>query len=107
MKYLSSLFFSFIFFLNLSAQTTLTLKPNASEGKDAYIESYNTTTNYGVYPNYASIAWSGGGHDFVSRSNYILQIVDQMLDICNASHHLGMKTPLHGTINQLPLLQIR
>jgi hypothetical protein len=47
---------------------SITLRPNAVSGKDAYIESYNTTINYGTSANFAAIAWTGGGHSFVSRS---------------------------------------
>ena len=48
------------------AQTSITLQPDASQGKDAWINSGQSTNNYGDYPNFAAIAWTSGG-EFISR----------------------------------------
>ena len=46
---------------------TITLRPNASNGKDAWVVTNQSNTNYGSTPNYAAISWSSGG-TFHSRS---------------------------------------
>lgn len=56
------LFFCFIT-AGLFAQTTVTIRPNASMGKDALIDSRTAVanTNYGSYSNFASWAWTDNG----------------------------------------------
>ncbi len=50
----------------LGNTTCVKIKPNANDGKDAWITSNQPTNNYGVYPNFAAIAWTSGG-EFISR----------------------------------------
>ncbi len=53
----------------IMAQTqTLTLHPNATVGKDAYVTNLHPTTNYGTYPENDAIDWTSGGTPFTSRS---------------------------------------
>jgi type IX secretion system substrate protein len=51
------------------AQTqTLTLHPNATVGKDAFVSTLNPTTNYGTYVENDAIDWTVSGTPFTSRS---------------------------------------
>lgn len=43
------------------AQTTITLRPGAVDGKDAYLRSLAPSTNYGVHPDYMAAAQTNGG----------------------------------------------
>lgn len=94
-------------------ENTIILRPNASQGKDAYVENFDSTTNYGIAPNFAAIAWTGSGHAFISRS--IMQfdfstlpssavIMDAQLNLyCNTtSEH----TQLHSGLNASYLQRI-
>ncbi len=55
-----------LFSITIHAQTTVTLQPDSTAGKDAWITSNAPNLNFGNYANFAAIAWSSGG-DFISR----------------------------------------
>jgi hypothetical protein len=52
-----------LFFSSISAksQILLHLQPNAADGKDAAITSWDHSGNYGIHPEYGSIAWTCSG----------------------------------------------
>jgi hypothetical protein len=57
---------------SIMAQTTITLKPGASTGKDAIIGDcipcgYNST-NYGTFPDLMAVAWTNGGNNSNARA---------------------------------------
>jgi len=68
MKKLNILFIILLFSICLKAQTTLTLQPNASTGKDALISSLYSTSNFGNSTDFAGIATTVGGNLAIGRS---------------------------------------
>ncbi|MEO8761131.1 MAG: DNRLRE domain-containing protein [Bacteroidia bacterium] len=64
-----TLLFGLIAPLTIIAQTqTLTLRPNATAGKDAFVTTLSPLTNYGNYIENDAIDWTNGGTPFTSRS---------------------------------------
>lgn len=53
---------------DVSAQTTLTLQPGASAGKDALVSSYYPTTNSGLHRSVCSFGWTVSGNYTTGRS---------------------------------------
>ncbi len=85
----------------------VTIKPNGTAGKDAWITSNAANNNYGVYPNFAAIAWSSGG-DFISRglidfdmssipANAILKSAKLNLYCNTTSDHPQLHSSLSGS----------
>lgn len=52
----------------LLAQNTLTLRPDAASGKDAYIRDLSPYTNYGSHTDYSAHSWTNGGIPVTCRS---------------------------------------
>jgi hypothetical protein len=50
------------FVINTLAQTTVTLQPGASQGKDAHLDSFYPNTNGGSVAELNSLAWTIGGN---------------------------------------------
>lgn len=50
------------------AQTTLTLQPDSTDGKDAYISSLSPTANRGSHRGIYSLAWTVSGNFTITRS---------------------------------------
>ncbi len=74
MKYIKLSFLACLFHsMFVNAQTTVTLQPGPTEGKDAYVQHTDNTqstdnTNYGNSINYLySEGWSSGGNDYDRR----------------------------------------
>lgn len=58
-----------IFFTqNLMSQTTITLQPNAVDGKDAIIDSRLNNDNFGNHIDFLGMAWTYGGTPLIARS---------------------------------------
>jgi hypothetical protein len=55
-------------FATMAQTQTLTLHPNATVGKDAFVTTYYPTTNYGTYVENDAIDWTVSGTPFTSRS---------------------------------------
>lgn len=54
---------------NLSfGQTTITIQPNASQGKDALVESRRPTSNFGNSPDFLATSWTNGGTPVTVRA---------------------------------------
>ena len=51
-----------------SAQTTITLRPDASQGKDAVLGSLASNTNYGTHPEFIALEGTSGGTPATMRS---------------------------------------
>src|SRR6187549_2651072 len=72
MKKFTALFAVLLAFLSGQAQTTLTLQPNASTGKDAELFSCipcgYSTRNFGSIAENCAIAWTKNGADHKIRS---------------------------------------
>lgn len=59
----------FLFFVSwVFAQTTITLQPGATSGKDAMIWTNNPNTNYGTTRDFKAMAWTWSGAPGVRRS---------------------------------------
>jgi hypothetical protein len=52
----------------VSDQNCVTIKPDAVDGKDAFIYEKNPSTNYGNYANFISFAWTFSGTPYVGQS---------------------------------------
>lgn len=50
------------------SQTTLTLQPNAANGKDAYVESRLSSSNFGNHQDFMATAWTNSGTPTTVRS---------------------------------------
>ncbi len=50
--------FSFFYGTTSAQNVILTLKPNANDGKDAYLSSFGPTSNYGTHPELSGDAWT-------------------------------------------------
>ncbi len=68
------------------AQTTLTLQPNATQGKDAYFKILTPNLNQGTHQDFAGIAWTNGGTPTVARSviDFDLNQIPQNAQIISA-----------------------
>lgn len=60
-KILLPIFFYFLFLSSTNAQYSLVLQPDATSGKDTYIDSRLNSTNFGTHVDFAGIAWTNGG----------------------------------------------
>ena len=71
-KYLKRGYFIFFLIIGIcifaKAQTTITLRPNATDGKDAYIADLLPDDNYGTHPDFASISGTNDGTPVLARS---------------------------------------
>ena len=57
-----SLFFVTLLYIQAEAQTSITLQPDAADGKDAVLSSYNATTNLGSHVQVYPAAWTISGN---------------------------------------------
>ncbi len=53
---------------NVSGQTTITLRPNAADGKDAYVRDLSPTVNYGTSSEFNILAWTFNSDPMICRS---------------------------------------
>jgi hypothetical protein len=86
------------------AQQTLTLKPNAADGKDVYIDSRLNTQNFADHPDFATIAWTNGNDPVTGRSliEFDLSQLPAGAVISSASLKLhGYNSPGHGSHSSL------
>lgn len=67
MKKLLTLFIIVFLFSAIKAQTTLNIKPNAAQGKDAWVWSGIPNSNYGTNENLVSYTWTNGGNLALKR----------------------------------------
>ena len=74
----------------LKAQTTLTFQPDATTGKDAYLQSLNPDINYGTHPDFNSEACKNGGNFVAVRSviDFDLSSIPSTAVITNAKLYL-------------------
>lgn len=68
MKRIYSVITCLALFSFANGQTTVTLKPNAAQGKDALISSYTSGNNYGTTPEFDALAWTNSGNPVNFRS---------------------------------------
>lgn len=71
---------------------TITLKPDASEGKDAALGDGEPNTNYGSHPEFSALAWTCGGSPCRIRS--LLQF--DLSDIPEGSKIIDAKLSLYS-----------
>lgn len=71
---------------------TLSLKPNASEGKDAALGTGEPNTNYGSHPEFSALAWTCGGSPCRIRS--LLQF--DLSDIPDGAKIMDAKLSLYS-----------
>lgn len=61
MKKILLIIMGILFAIGGIAQTTITLQPGSSAGKDAYLTSLHPNQNYGTYPSIITCAWNSTG----------------------------------------------
>lgn len=86
------------------SQVTITLRPDSSEGKDAYIHSLKPDENYGDHPDFMSAAWTVSGNSTQSKSlmEFDFSVIPEDVRILNARLSLySYNSPLNGTHSTL------
>ncbi|MFH2142152.1 MAG: DNRLRE domain-containing protein [Bacteroidota bacterium] len=77
--------FMLLYFVCFS-QTTITLQPNAVDGKDSYIHNYNINQNLGYHDDFAAISWTNSGTPYNARCllEFDISSIPQNATVINA-----------------------
>ena len=99
-----------LYSFNVNSQTTITLQPDATEGKDAFLHSLSSEANrnYGSNPQLAANAWTFGSNTGIIRSvvdfdfskipnGAIIQSANLTLYAWDSSNGFGQHSTLSGS----------
>ena len=84
----------------IQSDSCTTLRPDGSQGKDAYIESRNNGKNYGNHIDFPAISWTNGGTEVISRGliDFDFSGIPSGVTINSASLSLySYNSPANGT----------
>lgn len=96
-KILFSLFL--IVYSHLNAQITLTLRPDASTGKDVFLSSQDPATNFGNHPELSATGWTCSGNPCASRGLIQFDLTSIPINATILSAELSLyanPTPVNG-----------